>query len=174
MVVQSVEELRKRVQEGWRLARDRKGFKLRGPGGRWERVSRGLEDVAAELYEAQRSEGGRRARGCEELLKERENQCLEELGKCSNTYRPLLLKSLKLITELWQLAKGYEKGLPATPKEARDALMAYVIPKGSVTLSSPPTRARKSDAARSATGASPPSTQAEASPGPRSRTRSCA
>ena len=33
MVVQSVEELRKRVEEGWRLARDRKGFKMRGPGG---------------------------------------------------------------------------------------------------------------------------------------------
>ena len=31
--------------------------------------------------------------------------------------------------ELWQLTKGYEKGLPATPKEARNALMAYVIPK---------------------------------------------
>jgi len=30
MVVQSVEELRRRVQEGWRLTRDRKGFKIRG------------------------------------------------------------------------------------------------------------------------------------------------
>jgi hypothetical protein len=30
MVVQSVEELRKRVQEGWRLTRDGKGFKVRG------------------------------------------------------------------------------------------------------------------------------------------------
>jgi len=58
MVVQSVEELRRRVQEGWRLTRDRKGFKMRGPGGRWERVSRDLEEVAAELYEAQRSERG--------------------------------------------------------------------------------------------------------------------
>ena len=37
MVVQSEEELRKRVQEGWRLARGRKGFKMRGPeGGRRE------------------------------------------------------------------------------------------------------------------------------------------
>ena len=34
MVVQSEEELRKRVEEGWRLTRDRKGFKMRGPGGR--------------------------------------------------------------------------------------------------------------------------------------------
>ncbi|MFP3287249.1 MAG: hypothetical protein RXP86_08345, partial [Acidilobus sp.] len=84
MVVQSVEELRKRVQEGWRLARDRKGFKMRGPGGRWERVSRDLEVVATELYEAQRSERGGRTRGCEGLLKERERQCLEELDKCSN------------------------------------------------------------------------------------------
>jgi len=57
MVVQSEEELR-RVQEGWRLTRDRKGFKMRGPGGRWERVSRDLEEVAAELYEAQRSKRG--------------------------------------------------------------------------------------------------------------------
>ncbi|AMD30159.1 hypothetical protein [Acidilobus sp. 7A] len=61
MVVRSVEELR-RVQEGWRLTRDRKGFKMRGPGGRWERVSRDLEVVAAELYESQRSERGGRAR----------------------------------------------------------------------------------------------------------------
>jgi len=106
MVVRSVEELR-RVQEGWRLTRDRKGFKMRGPGGRWERVSRDLEVVAAELYEAQRSERGGRARGCGGLLKERERQCLEELSKCSNAYRPLLLKSMKLILELWQLAKGY-------------------------------------------------------------------
>jgi len=67
MVVQSVEELRRRVQEGWRLTRDRKGFKMRGPEGRWERVSRDLEEVAAELYEAQRSERGEgqgAARGC--------------------------------------------------------------------------------------------------------------
>jgi len=129
MVVQSEEELRRRVQEGWRLTRDRKGFKIRGPGGRWERVSRDLEVVAAELYEAQRSERGGRARGCEGLLKERERQCLEELSKCSNAYRPLLLKSLKLVLELWQLAKGYEKGSPALPKEARDYLVAYMIPK---------------------------------------------
>jgi hypothetical protein len=32
---------------------------------RWERVSRDLEVVAAELYEAQRSERGGRARGYE-------------------------------------------------------------------------------------------------------------
>jgi hypothetical protein len=64
MVVQSVEELRRRVREGWRLRRDRKGFKMRMPGGRWERVSRDLEVMAAELYEAQRSERGGRARGC--------------------------------------------------------------------------------------------------------------
>jgi hypothetical protein len=50
MVVQSVEELRRRVREGWRLTRDRKGFKMRGPGGRWERVSRELEQEAARLY----------------------------------------------------------------------------------------------------------------------------
>ncbi|MFP3172420.1 MAG: hypothetical protein RXQ79_05180 [Acidilobus sp.] len=62
MVVQSEEELR-RVREGWRLTRDRKGFKMRGPGGRWERISRDLEVVATELYEAQRSERGGRARG---------------------------------------------------------------------------------------------------------------
>ncbi|MFP3287968.1 MAG: hypothetical protein RXP86_11965 [Acidilobus sp.] len=128
MVVQSEEELR-RVQESWRLTRDRKGFKIRGPGGRWERVSRDLEVVAAELYGAQRSERGGRTRGCEGLLKEKERQCLEELSKCPNAYRPLLLKSLKLILELWQLAKGYEKGSPALPKEARDSLVAYVIPK---------------------------------------------
>jgi len=67
--------------------------------------------------------------GCEGLLKEREGRCLEQLGKRSNTYRPPLLRSLKLIMELWRLTKGYEKGLPATPKEARNALMAYVIPK---------------------------------------------
>ncbi|ESQ23970.1 MAG: hypothetical protein JCHSAcid_17020 [uncultured Acidilobus sp. JCHS] len=70
-----------------------------------------------------------RASGCEGLLKEKERQYLEELSKCSNAYRPLLLKSLKLILELWQLAKVYEKGSPALPKEARDYLMAYVIPK---------------------------------------------
>jgi hypothetical protein len=85
--------------------------------------------VDAELYEAQRSERGGRARGCGGLLKEKEQQCLEELSKCSNAYRPLLLKSLKLILELWQLAKVYEKDSPALPKEARDSLMAYVIPK---------------------------------------------
>jgi len=128
MVVQSEEELR-RVREGWRLTRDRKGFKMRGPGGRWERVSRDLEVVAAELYEAQRSERGGRARGCEGLLKEKERQCLEELDRCSNTYIPLALKSLKLVLELWQLAKVYEKGSPALPKEARDYLVAYMIPK---------------------------------------------
>jgi len=134
MVVQSVEELR-RVREGWRLTRDRKGFKMRGPGGRWERVSRDLEVVAAELYEAQRSERGRRARGCEELLKEKERQCLEGLEKCSNTYIPLALKSLRLIIELGWLAKGDVKGLPALPKEARGALMTYVMPKARRLLS---------------------------------------
>jgi hypothetical protein len=85
--------------------------------------------VAAELYKAQRSERGRGPSACNELLREKEGRCLEELSKCSNAYRPLLLKSLKLILELWQLAKGYEKSSPALPKEARDALMAYVIPK---------------------------------------------
>jgi len=129
MVVQGVEELRKRVQEGWRLARDRKGFKMRGPGGRWERVSRELEQEAARLYAQQRAERDRGPSGCDEQLREKEDECLEELSKCSNAYRPLLLKSLKLIMELWQLAKGYEKGSPALPKEARDYLMAYVTPK---------------------------------------------
>ncbi|MFP3287914.1 MAG: hypothetical protein RXP86_11690 [Acidilobus sp.] len=129
MVVQGVEELQRRVQDGWRLTRDRKGFKMRGPGGRWERVSRDLEVVAAELYETQRSERGGRARGCEGLLKEKERQCLEGLEKCSNTYIPLALKSLRLIIELGWLAKGDVKGLPALPKEARDALMTYVMPK---------------------------------------------
>jgi len=105
MVVQGVEELR-RVQEGWRLARDRKGFKMREPGGRWERVSRSLEEVAAELYEAQRSERGGRARGCEGLLKEKERQSLEELDRCSNTYIPLALKSLRLIIELGLASQG--------------------------------------------------------------------
>ena len=62
MVVQSIEELRRRVQEGWRLTRDRKGFKMRGPGGRWKRVSRDLEVMATELYEVQRSERGERAK----------------------------------------------------------------------------------------------------------------
>jgi len=57
--------------------------------------------VATELYEAQKSERGGRASGCEGLPKEKERQCLEELSKCSNAYRPLLLKSLKLILELW-------------------------------------------------------------------------
>jgi hypothetical protein len=89
---------------------------MRGPGGRWERVSRDLEVVAAELYEAQRSERGGRARGCEGLLKERERQCLEELSKCPNAYRPLLLKSMKLILELWQLAKVYEKARQLCPR----------------------------------------------------------
>jgi hypothetical protein len=70
-----------------------------------------------------------RASGCEGLLKEKERQCLEELSKCSNAYRPLLLKSLKLILELWQLAKVYDKNSSALPKEARDYLVAYVIPK---------------------------------------------
>jgi hypothetical protein len=79
MVVQSEEELRRRVQEGWRLARDRKGFKMRGPGGRWERVSRDLEVVAAELYEAQgpRGVGGQgAARGC---LRRRGSSALKSL-----------------------------------------------------------------------------------------------
>ncbi|MFP3288124.1 MAG: hypothetical protein RXP86_12755 [Acidilobus sp.] len=129
MVVQGVEELRKRIQEGWRLTRDRKGFKMRGPGGRWERVSRELEQEAARLYAQQRAERGRGPSACDEQLREKEDECLEELSKCSNAYRPLLLKSLKLIMELWQLAKGYEKDSPATPKEARDTLIAYVIPK---------------------------------------------
>jgi len=129
MVVQGVEELQRRVQEGWRLARDRKGFKMRGPGGRWERVSRELEQEAARLYAQQRAERSGRARGCDELLREKERQCLEGLEKCSNTYVPLLLKSLRLIIELGWLAKGDVKGLPALPKEARDALMTYVIPK---------------------------------------------
>jgi len=62
MVVQSVEELR-RVQEGWRLTRDRKGFKMRRPGGRWERVSRELEQEAARLYAQQRAERGGREVG---------------------------------------------------------------------------------------------------------------
>jgi hypothetical protein len=47
------------VQEGWRLTRDRKGFKMRGPRGRWERVSRELEQEAARLYAQQRAERGR-------------------------------------------------------------------------------------------------------------------
>ena len=44
MVVQSVEELRKRVQDGWRLARDRKGFKMRGAG---REVGEGLKGAGA-------------------------------------------------------------------------------------------------------------------------------
>jgi hypothetical protein len=91
--------------------------------------------VAAELYEAQRSERGGRARDCEGLLKEKDVQCLEELDKCSNTYIPLTLKSLRLIIELGWLAKGDVKGLPALPKEARDALMTYVMPKARRLLS---------------------------------------
>ncbi|MCG2874023.1 MAG: hypothetical protein L7H09_01905 [Acidilobus sp.] len=132
MVVQSVEELRRRVQNGWRLTRDRKGFKRRGPGGRWERVSRELEQEAARLYAQQRAERGGRARGCEGLLKEKEDECLDRLNECSNTYVPLLLKSLKLIALLDvlfdALAQGRLKGLPAMLKEA-EALRAYVKPK---------------------------------------------
>ncbi len=100
-----------------------------------ERVSRDLDVVAAELYEAQRSERDRRTRDCEGLLKEKEVQCFEELDRCSNTYIPLALRSLRLIIELEWLAKGDVKGLPALPKEARDALMTYVMPKAQRLLS---------------------------------------
>ncbi|MFP3287345.1 MAG: hypothetical protein RXP86_08830 [Acidilobus sp.] len=132
MVVQSEEELRRRVQEGWRLTRDRKGFKMRGPGGRWERVSRELEQEAARLYAQQRAERSRGSSACDELLREKEDECLNRLNECSNTYAPLLLKSLKLVALLDvlfdALAQGRLKGLPAMPKEA-EALRAYVKPK---------------------------------------------
>jgi len=132
MVVQSEEELQRRVQDGWRLARDRKGFKMRGPGGRWERVSRELEQEAARLYAQQRAERGRGPSACDELLREKEDECLDRLNECSNTYVPLLLKSMKLLALLDvlfdALAQGRLEGLPAMPKEA-EALRAYVKPK---------------------------------------------
>ena len=37
---------------------------------------------------------------CDELLREKEDECLDRLNECSNTYAPLLLKSLKLIALL--------------------------------------------------------------------------
>jgi len=120
MVVQSVEELRRRVQNGWRLTRDRKGFKMRGPGGRWERVSRELEQEAARLYAQQRAERSRGPSACDEMLREKEDECLDRLNECSNTYAPLLLKSLKLIALLDvlfdALAQGRLKGLSAWTK----------------------------------------------------------
>jgi len=54
-VVQSVEELRARLEAGARLARDRWGFKVWDPRtNRWERVSVKLNEVAAGLYAQQR------------------------------------------------------------------------------------------------------------------------
>jgi hypothetical protein len=55
-------------------------------------------------------------------------------GVLTHTF-PLALKSLRLIIELGWLTKGDVKGLPALPKEARNALMTYVMPKAQRLLS---------------------------------------
>ena len=70
MVIQSEDELRARVQAGWYIKRDSKGFKVKDPQtGAEERVSGDLEDVAAKLYAQQRygrakeTERGERGKG---------------------------------------------------------------------------------------------------------------
>ena len=57
MVVQSEEELQARINAGWRLKRDSKGFRVWDPKtGTEERVSADLEDLAAKIYARQRYE----------------------------------------------------------------------------------------------------------------------
>jgi len=57
LVVQSEEELQARINAGWRLKRDSKGFRVWDPKtGTEERISADLEDVAAKLYARQKYE----------------------------------------------------------------------------------------------------------------------
>jgi len=56
-VVQSEEELQARINAGWRLKRDSKGFRVWDPKtGTEERVSADLEDMAAKIYARQKYE----------------------------------------------------------------------------------------------------------------------
>jgi len=64
LVIESEEELRRLVlQEGWRIYRDARGFKLYDPQSRRQvRVSKSLEQLCEYYYQQQRSEGrGRRS-----------------------------------------------------------------------------------------------------------------
>jgi len=64
MAIQSVEELRARLEAGARLARDKWGFKVWDPkANRWERVSVKLNEVAAGLYAQQRRGRAKEAEG---------------------------------------------------------------------------------------------------------------
>jgi len=66
LAVQSVEELRARLEAGARIARDRWGFKVWDPRtNRWERVSVKLNEVAAGLYAQQRRASRAAAEGAE-------------------------------------------------------------------------------------------------------------
>jgi len=57
LVVQSEEELQARINAGWRLKRDSKGFRVWDPKtGTEERVSADLEDMAAKIYARQKYE----------------------------------------------------------------------------------------------------------------------
>jgi len=57
LVVQNEEELQARINAGWRLKRDAKGFRVWDPKtGTEERVSADLEDVAAKIYARQKYE----------------------------------------------------------------------------------------------------------------------
>ncbi len=57
MVVQSEEELQARINAGWRLKRDAKGFRVWDPKtGAEERISADLEDIAAKIYARQKYE----------------------------------------------------------------------------------------------------------------------
>jgi len=64
MAIQSVEELRARLEAGARIARDKWGFKVWDPkANRWERVSVKLNEVAAGLYAQQRRGRAKEAEG---------------------------------------------------------------------------------------------------------------
>jgi hypothetical protein len=59
LVIESEEELRQRLQEGWRIYRDARGFKLYDPQSRRQvRVSDSLEQLCEYYYRQQRSEVG--------------------------------------------------------------------------------------------------------------------
>jgi hypothetical protein len=59
LVIESEEELRQRLQEGWRIYRDARGFKLYDPQSRRQvRVSDALEQLCEYYYRQQRSEAG--------------------------------------------------------------------------------------------------------------------
>jgi hypothetical protein len=61
LVIETEEELRKLLQEGWRIYRDARGFKLYDPQSRRQvRVSDSLEQLCEYYYQQQRSEGGGR------------------------------------------------------------------------------------------------------------------